>query len=73
MVLICALKGSKFLTFRDTSGGTQLVIQCRGGSMPRCAEFHTPNRRSERLPLEGKAFLSHGRHSVDFYCTEIVR
>ena len=27
---------------------------CRGGGMPRCAEFHTQKWRGVRLPLEGK-------------------
>ena len=29
---------------------------CRGVGMPRPLEFHTPNRRGAKLPLQGKAF-----------------
>ena len=32
-----------------------IVFACRGGGMPRPLEFHTPNRQSVRLPLEGGA------------------
>ena len=39
--------------------------------MPRPHEFQTPNRRSERLPLEGKSFLCPVCLCVDFYRSNI--
>ena len=39
--------------------------------MPRPHEFQTPNRRGERLPLEGKSFLCPVCLCVDFYRSNI--